>query len=131
METKFIPKSPEQLSELEFDQLLAEYNTVKGTNYCFDKMVHHTDVWACEESTADGYSVWTMMHNNDRVSIGENVYYNEPSPCDLFNFLDSLGYGDDVINVYTDIEEYELMYYMESELVENYDNYLRELEDAK
>ena len=130
--SKFTPKSPEQLRDLDFNELLAEYNTVKGTNYNFCDDLRNVDVWICEETTADGYGVYVLRHEDEQESISENVYYNEPSAYDVFTFLENLWTPkDERLNIYSDLDTYDLMDYMESELEENYDNYLRELEDAK
>ena len=128
MENKFIPTNPEEL--VGFDNILAEFNEINGTRYTFtDSYDCNYDVYVGTESTADGYEIWIINVDSEGPILGENVYYYQPGPYEIFNHLN--GCWNDNIVVYVEDLMYEIEEYMISELCTNYDNYLSELEDAK
>ena len=128
--SNYTPKNPETLTE--FQDMLKEYNEIIGYELRFtDSYKYDIDVWCIEETTADGYGVWAIYQDGDSPQLNENVYYNEPDPSDLFNFIDQCYYGKDVITVYSEFQDYELEEYVMGELETNYHNYLQNLEDAK
>lgn len=128
METEFIPKDPETLND--FDEVLAEYNRVNDIQLDFtetyNKRIH---LWVCEETTADGYGIWTIRMDGESVEL-DNIYYYEPDVSAIFNAInENNNWGEFVI--YCDGKYSELEDYMHQELYENYDNYLQKLEDNK
>ncbi|MGY8867903.1 MAG: hypothetical protein ACKVJK_20040, partial [Methylophagaceae bacterium] len=68
-------KDPELLEE--FYEVLAAYNKMNDVQFTFTEHHADPDVVCCEESTADGYSVWVLKETNERESLCENVYYYE------------------------------------------------------
>jgi len=128
METKFIPKDPETLKD--FDEVLAEYNRVNDIQLDFtetyNKRIH---LWVTEETTADGYGIWTIRLDGDCVEL-DNIYYYEPDANAVFDVINQNNYHDEFI-IYCDGKYSELEEYMFEELITNYDNYLQELEDNK
>ena len=130
METKFIPKNPQTLDN--FDQVLAEYNRVNDTMLHFtDSYSTRIDLYVSEETTADGYGIWTIREDGERLDM-DNIYYYEPSCYDIFNRIEEIGnYGD--FNIYIgDISRTsDIEYYMMEQLETNYDDYLQDLEDNK
>ena len=128
METEFIPKDPETLND--FDEVLAEYNRVNDIQLDFtetyNKRIH---LWVCEETTADGYGIWTIRMDGESVEL-DNIYYYEPDVSAIFNAInENNNWGE--FAIYCDGKYSELEDYMHQELYENYDNYLQELEDNK
>ena len=87
------------------------------------------DVYVGTESTADGYEIWTINVDNEGPILGENVYYYQPGPYEIFNHLH--GSWNDNMVVYVEDLMYDIEEYMIGELCTNYDNYLSELEDAE
>ena len=80
------------------------------------------DVYAFEETTADGYSVWVVTHDMRSISVSEDVYYYEsdvPSAimemitnsngyCTLYAdqyFLDDIYFDDVLLEAFQDIAE--------------------------
>jgi hypothetical protein len=128
METEFIPKNPETLNN--FDEVLAEYNRVNDTNLKFtdtyDGKIH---LWVCEETTADGYGIYTIRLDGEGVDM-DTIYYYKPDPYAVFDVINQNNYYDEFV-VYHEDEWAEFEGYMFEELVTNYDNYLQELEDNK
>jgi hypothetical protein len=128
METKFIPKDPETLKD--FDEVLAEYNRVNDTNLKFtdtyDGKIH---LWVCEETTADGYGIYTIRLDGEGVDM-DTIYYYKPDAYAVFEVINQNNYYDEFV-VYHEDEWAEFEGYMFEELVTNYDNYLQELEDNK
>jgi hypothetical protein len=128
METKFIPKDPETLKD--FDEVLAEYNRVNDTNLKFtdtyDGKIH---LWVCEETTADGYGIYTIRLDGESVDM-DTIYYYKPDAYAVFEVINQNNYYDEFV-VYHDMEWEEFEEYMHQELYTNYDNYLQELEDNK
>ena len=128
METKFIPTNPEEL--VGFDSILKEFNTINGTAYAFtDSYMANYDVYVGTESTADGYEIWTINVDNEGPILGENVYYYQPGPYEIFNHLN--GSWNDNMVVYVEDLMCDIEEYMIGELCTNYDNHLSELEDAE
>ena len=129
METKFIPKDPETLNN--FDEVLNEYNRVNDTMLHFtDSYDSRIDLHVAEETTADGYGIWTIVAHGEGLNLEDSVFYYEPSADDVFRAINDRSYGDDY-NVYIEMSFQEIEEYMFQELVTNYDNYLQELEDNK
>ncbi len=128
METEFIPKDPETLND--FDEVLAEYNRINDIQLDFtetyNKRIH---LWVCEETTADGYGIWTIRMDGESVEL-DNIYYYEPDVSVIFNAInENNNWG--LFVIYCDGKSSELEDYMHQELYENYDNYLQDLEDNK
>ena len=128
METKFIPKDPETLNN--FDEVLNEYNRVNDTNLKFtDTYNGKVHLWVCEETTADGYGIYTIRLDSESVDM-DTIYYYKPDAYAVFEVINQSNYYDEFV-VYHDMEDQEFEEYMFEELVTNYDNYLQELEDNK
>ena len=128
METKFIPKDPKTLDN--FDQVLAEYNRVNDTNLIFtDTYNRKINLWVSEETTADGYGIYTIRLDGEGIDM-DTIYYYKPDACDVFQVINEHNYYDEFV-VYHDMEWQEFEEYMFEELVTNYDNYLQDLEDNK
>lgn len=128
METKFIPKDPETLNN--FDEVLAEYNRVNDTNLKFtDTYNGRIHLWVCEETTADGYGIWTIRLDGESVDM-DTIYYYKPDAYAVFEVINQNNYYDEFV-IYNENELEEFEEYMFEELVTNYDNYLQELEDNK
>ena len=128
METEFIPKDPETLNN--FDEVLAEYNRVNDTNLKFtDTYNGRVHLWVSEETTADGYGIYTIRLDGESVDM-ENLYYYKPDAYAVFEVINQNNYYDEFV-VYHDMEWQEFEEYMVEELHTNYDNYLQELEDNK
>ena len=129
METEFIPKNPETLNS--FDKVLNEYNRVNDTMLNFtDSYSTRIDLYVCEETTADGYGIWTIRSRDEELNLEYGVFYYEPSADAVFQAINENNYGQED-NVYTELSWQEFEEYMLKELVTNYDNYLQELEDNK
>ena len=128
METEFIPKDPETLND--FDEVLAEYNRVNDTNLKFtDTYNCEVHLWVCEETTADGYGIYTIRLDGESVDM-DTIYYYKPDAYAVFEVINQSNYYDE-FTIYHDMEDQEFEEYMFEELVTNYDNYLQELEDNK
>ena len=128
METTFIPKDPETLNG--FDEVLAEYNRVNDTNLKFtDTYNGRVHLWVCEETTADGYGIYTIRLDGEGVDM-DTIYYYKPDAYAVFEIINQSNYYDEFV-IYHDMEDQEFEEYMFEELVTNYDNYLQELEDNK
>ena len=128
METKFIPKDPKTLDN--FDQVLAEYNRVNDTNLIFtDTYNRKINLWVSEETTADGYGIYTIRLDGEGIDM-DTIYYYKPDAYDVFQVINEHNYYDEFV-VYHDMEWQEFEEYMFEELVTNYDNYLQDLEDNK
>ena len=128
METEFIPKDPETLNN--FDEVLNEYNRVNDTNLIFtDSYNRKINLWVSEETTADGYGIYTIRLDGEGIDM-DTIYYYKPDACDVFQVINEHNYYDEFV-VYHDMEWQEFEEYMFEELVTNYDNYLQDLEDNK
>ena len=124
MDTELKPKNPETLSS--FNAILDEYNRVFDKSLRFtDRYDGNIDLWVNEETTADGYGIYTMREDGESIEM-DNIYYYEPSAKDIFNRIEEIGsYGD--FNVYTDMDNFsDIEYYMMEELETNYQNWLDE-----
>ena len=124
MDTELKPKNPETLSS--FNAILDEYNRIFDLNLKFtDRYEGNINLWVNEETTADGYGIYTMREDGESIEM-DNIYYYEPSAQDIFNRIEEIGsYGD--FNVYTDMDNFsDIEYYMMEELETNYQNWLDE-----
>ena len=124
MDTELKPKNPETLSS--FNAILDEYNRVFDKSLRFtDRYDGNIDLWVNEETTADGYGIYTMREDGESIEM-DNIYYYEPSADDIFNKIEEIsGYSD--FCVYTDMDNFsDLEYYMMEELETNYQNWLDE-----
>lgn len=124
MDTELKPKNPETLSS--FNAILDEYNRVFDKSLRFtDRYDGNIDLWVNEETTADGYGIYTMREDGEAIDM-DVIYYYEPSADDIFNKIEEIGsYGN--FNVYTDMDNFsDLEYYMMEELETNYQNWLDE-----
>jgi hypothetical protein len=109
-------KDPELLEE--FYEVLAAYNKMNDVQFTFTEVHHDPDVVCCEESTADGYSVWVLKETNERESLCENVYYYEPRVSDLFRLM--LDMGTELVEAYVEIDHSYLCDFMYEELCSEY-----------
>ena len=124
MDTELKPKNPETLSS--FNAILDEYNRIFDLNLRFtDRYEGNIDLWVNEETTADGYGIYTIREDGETIEM-DNIYYYEPSADDIFNKIEEIsGYSD--FCVYTDMDNFsDLEYYMMEELETNYQNWLDE-----
>ena len=124
METTFEPKNPETLSS--FNAILDEYNRIFDLSLRFtDRYEGNIDLWVNEETTADGYGIYTIREDGESIEM-DNIYYYEPSAQDIFNRIQDIGsYGD--FTVYTDMDNFsDIEYHMIEELETNYQNWLDE-----
>ena len=124
MDTELKPKNPETLSS--FNAILDEYNRVFDKSLRFtDRYDGNIDLWVNEETTADGYGIYTIREDGEAIDM-DVIYYYEPSAQDIFNRIEEIGsYGD--FNVYTDMDNFsDIEYYMMEELETNYQNWLDE-----
>ena len=129
METTFIPKNPETFDS--FEEVLAEYNRVNETELNFtDSYTGDTDLYVSEETTADGYGIWTIQTHGQGLSLENDVFYYEPGVDAVFQAINDNSYGGPY-TVYIEIQFEEVQEYMFEELVTNYDNYLQDIEDNK
>ena len=78
-------KNPELLEE--FDDVLAAYNEMNNVKIIFTDNYLDADIICCEESTADGYSVWVLKEQDDKAVLCDNIYYYEPQVSDLFALM--------------------------------------------
>ena len=124
MDTELKPKNPETLSS--FNAILDEYNRIFDLSLRFtDRYESNIDLWVNEETTADGYGIYTMREDGEAVDM-DVIYYYEPSADDIFNKIEEIsGYSD--FCVYTDMDNFsDIEYYMMEELETNYQNWLDE-----
>jgi len=127
METKFKPKEPNTL--VGFENILAEYNEITGINTVFtDDYMMRWDIYVGTETTADGYEVNVIQHENDSIVIGDHVYYYGVDPYAVFNAIQDGSYYDKCIVYVEDLDAMmpELEDYMLEELNANYMNWLDE-----
>ena len=130
METTFIPKNPDTLND-SFDEVLAEYNRVNETELNFtDSYTENTDLYVSEETTADGYGIWTIRPHGQDLDLENDVFYYEPGVDTIFRTINDNSYGGPY-TVYIEMRWEEVGEYMLEELVTNYDNYLQDIEDNK
>ena len=124
MDTELKPKNPETLSS--FNAILDEYNRIFDLSLRFtNRYESNIDLCVNEETTADGYGVYTIREDGEAIDM-DVIYYYEPSAQDIFNRIEEIGsYGD--FNVYTDMDNFSnIEYYMMEELETNYQNWLDE-----
>ena len=124
MDTELKPKNPETLSS--FNAILDEYNRVFDKSLRFtDRYDGNIDLWVNEETTADGYGIYTMREDGEAIDM-DVIYYYEPRSDDIFNKIEEIsGYSD--FTVYTDMDNFsDIEYYMMEELETNYQNWLDE-----
>ena len=122
--TELEPKNPETL--VGFDAILTEWNRINEKDVRFtDTYNGPVDLWVNEETTADGYGIYTIREDGESIDM-DNIYYYEPSAQDIFNRIEEIGsYGD--FNIYTDMDNFsDIEYYMMEELETNYQNWLDE-----
>ena len=124
METTIEPKNPETLSS--FNAILNEYNRIFDKNLRFtDRYEGNIDLWVNEETTADGYGIYTIREDGESIEM-DNIYYYEPSADAIFNRIEEIGGYNDFC-VYTDMDNFsDLEYYMMEDLETNYQNWLDE-----
>ena len=123
----FVPKDPETL--VGFDNILAEFNEINGINTVFtDDYMVRWDIYVGTETTADGYEVYTIQHENDNVVLGDNVYMYKPDAYEIINAVNDSGCYDKCIVYLEDFDDYmsDLEYYMLEELNTNFINYVDE-----
>jgi hypothetical protein len=99
--------------------------TISGDAY------HNYDVAAYTESTADGYEVYVVTNDMNRISIAEDVYYYESDvPQALIDEI--IGYGSSDIVVYADQYFLDEIYFddaLADLFVENIDDILAEAKE--
>jgi hypothetical protein len=123
----FVPKDPETL--VGFDNILAEFNEINGINTVFtDDYMVRWDIYVGTETTADGYEVYTIQHENDSVVLSDNVYMYKPDAYEIINAVNDSGCYDKCIVYLEEFEDYmsDLEYYMLEELNTNFINYVDE-----
>ena len=123
----FTPKNPETL--VGFDNILAEFNEINGINIVFtDDYMVSWDIYVGTETTADGYEVYTIQHENDGIVLGENVFMYKPDAYEIINAINDSGCYDKCIVYLEDLNDYieDLEYYMLEELNTNFINYVDE-----
>jgi len=123
----FVPKDPETL--VGFDNILAEFNEINGINTVFtDDYMLRWDIYVGTETTADGYEVHTIQHENDSIVLGENVFMYKPDAYEIINAINESGCYDKCIVYLEDFDDYmsDLEYYMLEELNTNFINYVDE-----
>ena len=118
-------KDPELLEE--FYEVLAAYNKMNDVQFTFTETHGDPDVVCCEESTADGYSVWVLKETNERESLCENVYYYEPRVSDLFRLM--LDMGTELVEAYVEIDHSYLCDFMYEELCSEYQRRMEAVQD--
>ncbi len=109
------PKEPTHEKMIE---AVKKYYGLKIDENAYDS----ADVYAFEETTADGYSVYVVTHDMRSISVSEDVYYYEsdvPSAimemitnsngyCTLYAdqyFLDDIYFDDMLLEEFSDIAE--------------------------
>ena len=75
-----------------------------------------------QESTADGFSVYTFKHPNDEICISENLYYYDSDLTELI--IDALLDGD--AKIYLDEYMYDDLY-IESELENQFKEFANDI----
>jgi len=123
----FVPKDPETL--VGFENILAEFNEINGINTVFtDDYMVRWDIYVGTETTADGYEVHTIQHENDSICLEDNVFMYEPDAYAIFNAVNESGCYDKCIVYVEDLESMfsDLEYYMLEELNTNFINYVDE-----
>ena len=123
----FVPKDPETL--VGFDNILAEFNEINGINTVFtDDYMVSWDIYVGTETTADGYEVYTIQHENDSIVLSENVFMYKPDAYEIINNINDSGCYDKCIVYLEDLNDYieDLEYYMLEELNTNFINYVDE-----
>ena len=86
------------------------------------------DIYVGTETTADGYEVYTIQHENDNVVLGDNVYMYKPDAYEIINAVNDSRCYDKCIVYLEDFDDYmsDLEYYMLEELNTNFINYVDE-----
>jgi len=127
MDTTFEPKNPETL--VGFNAILTEWNRINEKDIRFtDTYNGPVDLWVNEETTADGYGIYTIRLDREPLDL-DSIYYYEPNVDDIFRAIDDNCYHSDTYTVYTDISLGNIEYYLIEELESNYQNWLDEQED--
>ena len=93
-------KNPELLET--FDEILEEYNKVYDVDFTFTDSYYDPDVVCCEESTADGYSVWLLKEASESVCVSENLYYYEPRISDILRLMHDV--HDDSVEAFVEVD---------------------------
>ena len=101
-------------------------------NFRIDENAYSTaDIYAYTESTADGYEVYVVTHDESSVSICEDVYYYETDIAEAI-IDEIIGFGGNDCVVYSEPYFLEDIYF-DDELVDlfnsNVDDILAEAED--
>ena len=125
--SEFIPKDPDTI--VGFDNVLAEFNEINGINTVFtDDYMVRWDIYVGTETTADGYEVYTIQHQDDGggLDIGRCAYMYKPDAYEIINAINESGCYDKCIVYLEDIEEYmyDLEDYMREELNTNFINHI-------
>jgi len=61
---------------------------------------NNADVYAYEETTADGYSLYVVTHSMNNVCISEDVYYYDHDVCDAI--MEQIRYTNGYCTLYAD-----------------------------
>ena len=118
-------KNPELLEG--YYEVLAEYNKVNDVQFTFTEVHHDPDVVCCEESTADGYSVWVLKETDEREILCENVHYYEPRVSDLFRLM--LDMHTELVEAYVEIDHSYLCDFMYEALCSEYQKRMEAVQD--
>ena len=105
-------------------EILLKFVNSEITHNSNDAYCNITDIdYAVEqESTADGFSVYTFKHPNDEVCISENLYYYDSDLTELI--IDALLDGG--AKIYIDEYMYDDLY-IESELENRFEEFADEI----
>ena len=105
-------------------EILLKFVDSEITHNANDAYANTTDVdYVLEqESTADGFSVYTFKHPNDEVCISENLYYYDSDLTELI--IDALLDGG--AKIYIDEYMYDDLY-IESELENRFEEFADEI----
>ena len=105
-------------------EILLKFVDSEITHNSNDAYANITDIdYAVEqESTADGFSVYTFKHPNDEICISENLYYYDSDLTELI--IDALLDGG--AKIYIDEYMYDDLY-IESELENRFEEFADEI----
>jgi len=105
-------------------EILLEFVDSEITHNANDAYCNYTDIdYAVEqESTADGFSVYTFKHPNDEICISENLYYYDSDLTELI----VTALLDGGAKIYIDEYMYDDLY-IESELENQFEEFVDDI----
>ena len=123
-------QNPNELTD--FENILTAYNEYVGLNIIFEEHWTNPDILCIQQHTADDYAIWTLLEGNDNPNISDDVFYNEPAPKELFNYISySIGRSKVDVVVYTELDMKDLEEYMLNTLLNSYESHLARNEAVK